>query len=81
MMATRSNAYVASMSAVKSVSSFTISVEKLGPLSTLKLMTLWVVTSFLFFKSVTTLGSGYERDFRIVANWSRVMSVIESVYS
>lgn len=47
----------ASMSAVRSVSSLTISSANLGPLDTLKEMTFWVFSSFRFFRSAIILLS------------------------
>lgn len=47
----------ASMSAVRSVSSLTISSANLGPLETLKEMTFAVLSSFRFLRSAIILGS------------------------
>jgi hypothetical protein len=71
--------YVASMSAVRSVSSFTNSFANLGPLLISKTETFCMVISFLFLKSLKTLWSGCERVCWMICSSSRLVSVMVSV--
>lgn len=71
--------YVASISAVRSVSSFTNCFANLGPLLISNTETFCIVINFLFLKSLKTFWSGCEYVCRMVCSCSRLVSVMVSV--
>jgi hypothetical protein len=73
--------YLASISAVRSVSSFTMVSANLVPLLILKLMRFCIKTSLRFFKSARILASGKVWVSLITWSCSRVTSLIEAAYS
>lgn len=74
------HAPVASISAVRSVSSLTNSLAYFGPLLTLNVIAFLGVTSFRFLRSASTFASGCVLVCCIVSSCSLVVSTIESVF-
>lgn len=66
--------YVASMSAVRSVSSLTNSTANFGPFSTSKLKIFCIMINFRFRRSSSTLGSGCVRVCWMICSCSRLAS-------
>lgn len=77
-MDSHSTTNLATISAVKSVSSLTTSRANLGPLSILKLVLFFMATSLRFLRSTTTFASGCVLVCEMMRSWSRVKSLIEA---